>query len=192
MQPSILDARCRAPLCDLPATSGGPPSIGCLLGLAPDGVCTAARLTAGAVGSYPAISPLLRGGVRRRDGAVCFLLHSPRGFPHRALPGTLLCGARTFLPPNAAERRRAGDRLISCDRRKDRACDRRCPSGAERFGVRRNSWSHQPTAERPRRARRAQRQPLRRCRARRPGEDRPRGASNPVTPRSYFRNRTCP
>jgi len=30
--------------------------------------------------------------------AVCFLWHFPRGFPHRVLPGVLLCGARTFLP----------------------------------------------------------------------------------------------
>ena len=30
--------------------------------------------------------------------AVCFLWHSPRRFRHRALPGILLYGARTFLP----------------------------------------------------------------------------------------------
>ena len=29
--------------------------------------------------------------------AVYFLWHSPSGHPDRALPGTLLCGARTFL-----------------------------------------------------------------------------------------------
>src|SRR3982074_3285520 len=29
--------------------------------------------------------------------AVSFLWHSPSGYPYRALPGTLLCGARTFL-----------------------------------------------------------------------------------------------
>jgi len=29
--------------------------------------------------------------------AVSFLWHSPSGHPDRALPGTLLCGARTFL-----------------------------------------------------------------------------------------------
>src|SRR5262249_35290026 len=33
-----------------------------------------------------------------RAKAVCFLLHSPRRCRHRALPGIVLCGARTFLP----------------------------------------------------------------------------------------------
>jgi len=42
----------------LPAGSGEQPSNACLHGLAPDGVCHAARVTAGAVGSYPAFSPL--------------------------------------------------------------------------------------------------------------------------------------
>ncbi len=32
------------------------------------------------------------------------LWHSPRGFPHRVLPGTLPCGARTFLPIQRTER----------------------------------------------------------------------------------------
>jgi|GEM_PF-2993948 len=58
MQPSILDARRRAPLRGLPATSNGPFSSGCLLGLAPDGVCTAALLAEGAVSSYLPFSPL--------------------------------------------------------------------------------------------------------------------------------------
>ena len=34
--------------------------------------------------------------------AVCFLWHFPWGCPRRALPGTLPCGARTFLPPERA------------------------------------------------------------------------------------------
>src|SRR5262249_27141865 len=68
-----------------------------LCGLAPDGVCHAAPVTGRAVGSYPAFSPLPRDGFRRGE-AVCFLWHSPRGHPHRALPRILLCGARTFLP----------------------------------------------------------------------------------------------
>ena len=68
-----------------------------LRGLAPGGVCLATPVTERAVGSYPAISPLPRRS-SRFGGAVCFLWHSPRGHPHRALPGTLLCGARTFLP----------------------------------------------------------------------------------------------
>src|SRR4051794_28770404 len=34
----------------------------------------------------------------RPAAAVCFLWHSPRRFRHRALPGIVLFGARTFLP----------------------------------------------------------------------------------------------
>ena len=63
---------------------------GCLLGLAPGGVCHAARITAGAVSSYLAISPL-------PFRAVSFLLHFPSPRGARALPGTLPCGVRTFL-----------------------------------------------------------------------------------------------
>ena len=40
---------------------------------------------------------------RRRVEAVCFLWHFPRGHPHRALPGTLPCGARTFLGPPVSQ-----------------------------------------------------------------------------------------
>jgi len=36
--------------------------------------------------------------------AVCSLWHSPRGHPHRALPGILPCGARTFLSIARIER----------------------------------------------------------------------------------------
>ncbi len=39
------------------------------------------------------------------ESAVSFLLHSPRGHPHRALPGTLPYEARTFLPRANARRR---------------------------------------------------------------------------------------
>jgi len=35
---------------------------------------------------------------REQATAVSFLWHSPRRFRHRALPGIVLCGARTFLP----------------------------------------------------------------------------------------------
>ena len=89
-----------------------------LCGLAPGGVCRAASVTGRAVGSYPAFSPLPHVGLRQ-DGAVCFLWHSPRGHPHRALPGTLLCGARTFLPPRCTAEAApgAGDCLTSCDAR---------------------------------------------------------------------------
>ncbi len=39
--------------------------------------------------------------------AVCFLWHYPRSHLHRALPGILPCGARTFLPILSG----SGDRL---------------------------------------------------------------------------------
>ena len=55
-----------------------------------------------AVGSYPTVSPLpdpLAG-----PSAVCSLLHFPSARAAQALPGTLPCGARTFLgiPKNDA------------------------------------------------------------------------------------------
>lgn len=58
MQPSILDACCHAPLCDLPAASDGQPSYGRIFDLAPDGVCNAANVAVCAVSSCLAISPL--------------------------------------------------------------------------------------------------------------------------------------
>ncbi len=72
-----------------------------LFGLAPDGVCRAVRITADAVSSYLAISPLPAlaslGGI--------FLLHFPSpwtktyasAYSARPLAGILLYGARTFL-----------------------------------------------------------------------------------------------
>jgi len=52
------------------------------------------------------VTPAARGLLHRgftltpppRSGAVYFLWHFPWGCPRRALPGTLPCGARTFLP----------------------------------------------------------------------------------------------
>jgi hypothetical protein len=81
--------------CGLPRDSGGQPSNAPLHGLAPDGVCRAATVTDCAVGSYPTVSPLPE--APKRPGRSTFLWHFPRGFPHRALPGILPCGARTFL-----------------------------------------------------------------------------------------------
>jgi hypothetical protein len=52
-------------------------------------------------GLLPRLFTLTRAG--EPAWAVCFLWHSPRGHPHRALPGTLLCGARTFLPRGRTE-----------------------------------------------------------------------------------------
>ncbi len=101
MRPSILHYRCRQCPCDLPATSNGPLSIGCLLGLAPGVVFHAIDITADAVSSYLAISPLpyyrFRANPKICRKAVSFLLHfqSPRGA--RTLSGTLPYGVRTFL-----------------------------------------------------------------------------------------------
>jgi len=74
-----------------PQPQAGHFSSGCLFGLAPDGVCTAICITADAVSSYLAFSPL------PHKGAVCFLLHFPSPCGARALPGILPCGVRTFL-----------------------------------------------------------------------------------------------
>jgi hypothetical protein len=47
----------------------------------------------------PPFHPCRRTPPDGRDGtAVSFLWHSPRRHRHRALPGIVLCGARTFLP----------------------------------------------------------------------------------------------
>ena len=89
--------------CGLPRDSGGQPSDVPLHGLAPDGVCLAATVTGCAVGSYPTFSPLPE--APRRLGRSNFLWHFPRGFPHRALPGILPCGARTFLADPGEEDR---------------------------------------------------------------------------------------
>jgi hypothetical protein len=51
-------------------------------------------VTGGAVRSYRTVSPL---PVPRGPSAVCSLLHFPSPRDARALPGTLPCGARTFL-----------------------------------------------------------------------------------------------
>jgi hypothetical protein len=88
--------------CGLPWSSGGQPSNAPLRGLAPDGVCHATPVTERAVGSYSTVSPLP--GAASRPRRFAFLWHFPRGRPHRALPGILPCGARTFLP---APKRRA-------------------------------------------------------------------------------------
>ncbi len=50
----------------------------------------------------------LTSAVKRRRFA--FLWHFPRGYPHRALPGILPCGARTFLSTDNP----SSDRLSRC------------------------------------------------------------------------------
>jgi len=70
----------------------------------------------------------------RRAAAVCFLWHSPRRFRHRALPGIVLYGARTFLPMRAGCAR-SGDRVSDVDSakmrvsRRTRKCGKRPPRG---------------------------------------------------------------
>ncbi len=76
--------------------------MGSLFGLAPGGVYPATRVTTRAVRSYRTFSPL---PPARAGSAVCFLWHFPWARAPQALPGTLSCGARTFLPAaNATER----------------------------------------------------------------------------------------
>ena len=96
--------------CSLPRGSGRQPSNAPLCGLAPDGVCLATTVTGCAVGSYSTFSPLPK--APKRFGRSDFLWHFPRGFPHRALPGILPCGARTFL---SFVVRRGCDRLKCCN-----------------------------------------------------------------------------
>jgi len=52
------------------------------------------------VRSYRTVSPLP--DLLAEPSAVCFLLHFPSPRGAQALPGTLPCGARTFLPCVAA------------------------------------------------------------------------------------------
>src|SRR5579884_3692047 len=78
--------------CGLPAARATRAGSRCLLGLAPTGGCRAASVTRRAVGSYPTVSPLPLG-----QRAVCSLWPCPSPYGAQALPGSLPCGARTFL-----------------------------------------------------------------------------------------------
>jgi len=69
-----------------------------LLGLAPGGVYPATHVAMRAVRSYRTLSPLPP--PTSGSSAVCFLRHFPWARAPQALPGTLSCGARTFLPPD--------------------------------------------------------------------------------------------
>jgi len=114
--------------CGLPRDSGGQPSNAPLHGLAPDGVCRATTVTGRAVGSYPTFSPLPK--APKRLGRFNFLWHFPRGFPHRALPGILPCGARTFLANLGLADAR--DRLRCCGEGSLIAVPRSWPAKASR------------------------------------------------------------
>jgi hypothetical protein len=50
-----------------------------------------------------------------RKRAVYFLLHFPWVHTPQALPGTLLCGARTFLPPPPPRRQQAATAQLTQD-----------------------------------------------------------------------------
>ena len=89
----------------LPGTLAGRATPRPLFGLAPGGVCRATPVASGPVRSYRTLSPLPvpPGG----PSAVCSLWHFPSPRGARALPGTLPCGARTFLrPASPADSRR--------------------------------------------------------------------------------------
>ena len=78
-----------------------------LCGLAPGGVCRATPVTGGAVGSYPAVSPLPRGrrSTTRRSVLCCTFLEVTLTGRY---PAPCPVEARTFLPRPAlcADRRR--------------------------------------------------------------------------------------
>jgi hypothetical protein len=93
MQQFILTACCHTVLCDLPTALNGPFSCGCLLGLAPGGVCRAACFAAERGELLPRLFTLAGAPVP----AVCFLWHFPSPHGARVLPGALPYGVRTFL-----------------------------------------------------------------------------------------------
>jgi len=81
--------------CGLPGTQTGRATPRPLFGLAPGVVCRATPVTRSPVRSYRTLSPLPV--LLSQPSAVCSLLHFPSPLGARALPGTLPCGARTFL-----------------------------------------------------------------------------------------------
>jgi len=67
-----------------------------LFGLAPGGVYPAITVTSNPVRSYRTLSALPV--LPKKSSAVFSLLHLSSACAAQALPGTLLIGARTFLP----------------------------------------------------------------------------------------------
>ncbi len=99
---AVIPLGCASPRSssDLPGSPCGPhvaakTPLASLFGLAPGGVCRAADVATRAVRSYRTISPLPSPLARRLGGI--FLLHFPWARAPQALPGTVPCGARTFL-----------------------------------------------------------------------------------------------
>ncbi len=93
-QPLVWRKRLRAASFCLPEAKRAASSP--LLGISPGGVCRAFRLAAEAVSSYLAFSPLLTKDVSGIF-SVALSLFRPLQAEHRALPGTLPLGVRTFL-----------------------------------------------------------------------------------------------
>jgi hypothetical protein len=104
MQQFILTACYHTVLCDLPSASNGPFSRGCLLGLAPGGVCRAACFTAKRGELLPRLFTLtLSGGIfsvalsiaSRRPGVTRHPALWCSDFPHRLqnLQAALLLGS---------------------------------------------------------------------------------------------------
>jgi len=77
-----------------------------LFGLAPDGVCPAADVAAGAVRSYRTISPLPQ--LIEHAVAVCFLWHCPWVRTRRMLSGTACPWSPDFSSPATFRFRRSG------------------------------------------------------------------------------------
>ena len=103
----------------LPAGSSGLPGGVCgravllLSGLAPGGVCRAARVAPGAGALLPHRFTLACAGPLRRPvppSAVCSLWHFPAGRPDWVLPSTVPGGVRTFLGPVRRSARYAATR----------------------------------------------------------------------------------
>lgn len=80
-----------------------------LLGLAPGGVCRAARVAAGAVRSCRTLSPLPADGRGRPGGRTALCDTFPGVAPAGCCPAPCSRGARTFLP-----RHRGGGRPVAC------------------------------------------------------------------------------
>ena len=104
-----------------------------LFGLAPGGVCLATSVTSGPVRSYRTLSPLPV--LLAEPSAVFSLLHFPSPYDARVLPGTLPCGARTFLQ-RTLERTRQRSLLARSPRTRN---------PAEKAGFHRSTRSLKPT-----------------------------------------------
>src|SRR5438477_8506329 len=113
------------------ARTGRP--IALLVGLAPGGVCRADAVTRAAGELLPHRFTLTVPALSRAsDRRSAFCGTGPWGFPPWALPSTLPCGARTFLPPPRGGRRPSGLlwRRSSIPPQKTRS-----GAGARRWGV---------------------------------------------------------